>query len=364
MKNILCVGWCDVDNVINYGQILQACAMMEILRNCSDGNIKYVSFLPKGKRELIKYYTNHINICNGHFIATIRTNRTIIQFVKRNRVVFEKNFSGKIKQNEIEDFDVFVCGSDQIWHPQNYNKVYFLEFGGCKHRISYAASLPKSCIEPQFEGVYKKISENLRKFNHISVREEGSVEFIQELSGKDVCSVLDPTYLISKDIWLSHTEVISLPNEYIFVYVPNEMNEELVRIVDQVKKNTKINNVVVILTRGENLFKGTLNLRFVSLGQFLYIIDKASVVVTTSFHAVVFSSIFHTEFWAYDVPNRARGEDIRLKDLLHLLELEERLIASSGNVKALKTIDYNEVEDIISARRKVSTDFLKHAMGE
>lgn len=364
MKNILCVGWCDADNVINYGQILQACAMMEILRNCSDGNIKYVSFLPKGIREHIKYYANHFNICNGHIIATVRTNKTIKNFVKRNRIVFEKNFSGKIKENEIEDIDVFVCGSDQIWHPQNYNKVYFLGFGGCKHRISYAASLPKSCIEPQFDEVYKKISEDLRKFNYISVREEGSVKFIQELSGKDVCSVLDPTYLISKDIWLSNMEEISLPNEYIFVYVPNTMNEELVRIVEQVKKNTKINNVVVMLTRGENLFKDTLNLGFVSLGQFLYLIDNASVVVTTSFHAVIFSSIFHTEFWAYDVPNKARGEDIRLKDLLHLLELEERLIASSVNVKALKTIDYNEVEDIISARRNESIDFLKKAIGE
>ncbi len=359
MKNILCLSWCDADDVINYGQILQGCAMMYILRKYSAGKIIYTSYLPRNIKAKIVYYMAHFNPFSGHLQAYIRTSKFIKLFTKKFEIRFHQVSNKNVLDKLAYGCDLLLGGSDQIWHPQNYDKYYFLDFGPNNLvRASYATSLPKSKIETQFLKEIKLIKESLRKIDYISVREMGSVDFISALSGKKVLQVLDPTYLIPKDFWTQRLDKFKLPSDYIFVYIPNGMDKKMENYIDILKQKSGCREVLILMTRGK--YFGTIGqkLKYVGVGQFLSIIKNSSIVFTSSFHAVVFSTIFHKEFWCYDVPNKQRGEDIRLRDLLKLLEIENRLIKDIRLIDVTNKINYDKVDVILDEQKKISISYL------
>ena len=72
----------------------------------------------------------------------------------------------------------------------------------------------------------------------------------------------------------------------------------------------------------------------------------------------MFSLIFHTEFYCYDVPNSKRGEDIRLRDLLSLVGLTERLLSGNENIPS-ELIDFSNVELSLKPLKESSIRFLE-----
>lgn len=363
MRKLVCIGWCDADDVINYGQILQGISMMMILRKLFIGKIIFVSYLPRNFKAKLFYVKGHVNVNNGHLKSYIRTKRIINQIEKDNNVTLIQVSSIRKLNRICVDADYLICGSDQIWHPQNYDAGYFLNCGNKNAiRISYAASLPKTNIEPQFKNEYSMISNNIKKIDYISIREEKSCEFLTKISGKNTVSVLDPTYLINLNTWELMDEEIHTPDNYLFVYTPNGMDSQFAELVYELSNQLKIDNILVMITRGKNMIIGSKGLKYVTLGQFLHLIRNASCVVTSSFHAVVFSTIFNRSFWCYDVPNPSRGEDIRLKDLLDKFNLKERRIGETKSINYKHIIDYDLVNKMIDKLVKRSFDFLEQAI--
>lgn len=358
-RKLLCVSWCDADDVVNYGQILQGCAMMYILRGCYAGEIIYASYLPRNIKQKIKYFIKHYNPFSGHLAAYIKTRKVVNQFVKDNKIIFRQITDYKTLNHIAENTEIMICGSDQIWHPQNYDKGYFLDFDntGAK-KISYAASLPKSSIEPQFSNELTKIAAELKKIDVISVREQSSVSFIADLSKKKVEHVVDPAYLVPKEKWDQVAGKISLPQKYIFVYIPNGMDSGLMQCLDKLKVMTGISKCLILMTRGKCEFAKENVLKFVEVGQFLTLIKNASYVFTSSFHAVVFSTIFHINFLCHDVKNEYRGEDLRLKDILYQMGLEDRLINKEEDLYRVKDIDYKYVDEQLLKMIEESKKFL------
>ena len=356
-KNLLCISWCDADNVMNYGQILQALAMMMLLRKSTTQKIIYISYWPRSCKEKIRYIVKHLKISNGHLRAYIKTQKIIKRIVKENHISFFQIQNGTIPNHLIKNIDIFICGSDQIWHPQNYNKNYFLAFGDySSKRIAYAASLPKSYIEEQYENQFKQIKEHLTQLDSIAVREQSSIPLISKLSKKPVISVLDPTYLIAKNVWETMIEPVNFTEEFIFVYIPNGMDKKMAEMVSFIKKQLSIRNVFIMITRGENYIKDATVLGFISLGEFLYLIKNAKCVITSSFHAVVFSTIFHTDFYVYDVKNIQRGEDCRLHDILKALNLSDREL--SNETLTYTNIDFSCVDELIAEQAEKSRIYL------
>ena len=362
-KNILCLSWCDADDVVNYGQILQGCAMMYLLRNLSNGKIIYVSYLPRNAKAKIVYLKAHLNPLNGHVQGYYKTLKFLKWFIKKFQIQFYQ-VSNKNSLNKLANgCDLLICGSDQLWHPQNYDSGYFLDFGSASTiRASYAVSLPKSKLESQFDKEIELISKSIKKLDYISVREKGSIDFLSLLSKKNVVQVLDPTYLVPKELWLQKKDKYKFPEKYIFVYIPNGMDEKMDCYINIIKQGIRCDDVLLLMTRGKCLIEKSRKLKYVSLGQFLSIIQHASAIFTSSFHAVVFSTIFHKEFWCYDVPNESRGEDLRLRDLLALLKIENRLIQNTNNLDFNNKIDYSLVDNILDRRKKDSLDYLDRVL--
>ena len=85
-SNILCLSWCDADDVMNYGQILQGCALMYCIRKITNSEITYVSYLPRGIKGQIMFLLKHYNPFSGHLKAYLRSKTSIRQFVKRYNI--------------------------------------------------------------------------------------------------------------------------------------------------------------------------------------------------------------------------------------------------------------------------------------
>ena len=83
-------------------------------------------------------------------------------------------------------------------------------------------------------------------------------------------------------------------------------------------------------------------------------------VITDSFHACVFSIIFHKQFTV--IGNEERGM-ARFNSLLSLFGLENRLVTSSQQILSLPLIDFDSIDEKLSTLRTESLNFLIEALG-
>lgn len=99
--------------------------------------------------------------------------------------------------------------------------------------------------------------------------------------------------------------------------------------------------------------------KYSSVESWLSNIGQARMVVTDSFHGMVFSIIFKRNFVV--IANEKRGL-ARFTSLLEQIGLEDRIVKSAEEVKALckAAIDYNEVDrklsPLVEKSRKFITD--------
>ena len=98
------------------------------------------------------------------------------------------------------EFDAFVCGSDQIWAPSCFDDKYFLSFvEDTNTMVSYAPSIGLSSVEDS--NIAMQMKELINRFKFLSVREEKGKELIKNLCNKEAQVVLDPTLLLSQHEW-------------------------------------------------------------------------------------------------------------------------------------------------------------------
>lgn len=94
--------------------------------------------------------------------------------------------------------------------------------------------------------------------------------------------------------------------------------------------------------------------------EWLGYIRDAKYVITNSFHATVFSILFHKQFVVLN--NKSGGSD-RISTLLNYLGLQHLFVVTTGKdmYKALGTqIDYHHVDRLLANLRDVSLSFLKN----
>jgi len=114
-----------------------------------------------------------------------------------------------------EDFDVLVCGSDQIWSPVWLNPAYFLDFTD-KPKVSYAPSLGVKDMPNRSK--QRKIAKLVKRFSAVSVREQEGAALLAEMSGVEPTVLPDPVMLVPKEKWQSVMDE-NIPQErYILCY--------------------------------------------------------------------------------------------------------------------------------------------------
>lgn len=349
----------------NLGTLLQAFALQQVIRDlgydCAtlwDGNIN----LPPKRcfiRELLS------------LIKQMCLNLKDYKFYKKKRL-FEKKCSlfiaekidvHKISSEEDLDlldsiFDVFVCGSDQIWAPYNPS-FYFASFSR-KKKISYAPSIGQIELTSNEK---LQLKERVSGFCHISVREKTGQTILKEVTQRcDISVVVDPTLLISANEWRRiFLRKKKKDDGFIFVYFLSANKTYF----DYVKKiGEKTNKKIVCVYSIPECKLLTNELVSCSPHEFLNFIDAASLVITDSFHCTIFSLLFETEFITVKrfKEENPKSQNTRLTNLFQMIRCEDYFYDESKVNDAVPFTLFNQANKFLSGHRDASLIFLKKAL--
>lgn len=286
-------------------------------------------------------------------------------FIEQEIFIISKDFYSKKALETFskkEKFDTVVVGSDQVWRKEyikdKYYKNYFLDFvdSSKTKKIAYAASFGKDHWEGKDD--IEDIAKYLKDFHAISIRELSGVDICKNsFEVDDVKHVLDPTMLMDKEFYIdeiiSKYDTSNISKGGLVTYVLDEAKEKK-EIIDFVQKTLDPQNTNHL--KGFNRSSITC-----TVPQWLASFAYADVLVTDSFHGMVFSIIFEKNFVV--IGNHSRGLD-RFTSLLALLGLEDRLVFEFDDIKdkKLDNIDYEVVNKILDKNKKISLDFLVSAL--
>ena len=230
--------------------------------------------------------------------------------------------------------DLYIIGSDQLWGmiciAGKYkdgleDKVYMGNFrrGAHSRLIGYAISSNVKSIE-----TIKKESliNYVNKFNAISFREEEISKLVEEKTGVKTRTDIDPTLLTEKTTWQHLLNDNWKKRKYLLFYQVRVPKGDVLRI------NAKE------LAKQEKLEFVDLSNMTYSVEDFVSAFAYAKCVITSSFHATVFSLIFERQFYSVQLYD---GHDGRYVNLLKLLGAEDAL--SDINIKnhSLKKLNLN-----------------------
>ncbi len=294
--------------------------------------------------------------------------RDFESFRKKHFLVSDKIYSN-LQHLQISPpiADAYIVGSDQVWAhllDKKENQAMFLNFGNKNiKRIAYAPSFSMSSYPKKLKA---QLKENLGRFNSLSVREQTGVEICKEL-GYNVQIVVDPTMLIKRE---DYSKIASEDNygTYIYLYYLNISHPDEIewKKLHEFSENF---NIRIIATpssgyiQGQELFDDV-EYRYASIPQWINLINNAKLVVTTSFHGVVFCILHHTPFIYFLLKGKfARGNN-RVISLCNMLGLSNRIWSNTSSFDSLskQDIKWEEVDEKLNAYRLESIDFLNKAL--
>ncbi len=254
--------------------------------------------------------------------------------------------------------DAFISGSDQVWNYKDPKlDRFFLDFvPEDKKKISYAASMGNSDLPEEKK---EKYATALKRFDAISVREREAYNLIQPLTEKRVNINCDPAFLLTADEWRSLEKPVKglKAGEYILCYMlhkPLWINEWL----KELKKKTSKKIVFVGLNGYQRGFFDKY-VRDAGPSEFLWLIDHAAAVVSSSFHGNVFSLIFGKTL--ISTPDKNRPD--RIRNLLRMFGENRRELYEASSEYCMEAVDSNLVEKIAFSERNRSEQYLLDALG-
>lgn len=350
MKKVCIVTIC---NGSNFGNRLQNYALQETIRSNTESDVVTVKNIAG---ELFRsrsiFYKIMQNILLEKIILRLLKHPKIRKKIKFNQ--FNRRFilwaedivdGENIPDDFATKYDYFVTGSDQVWNLEIpfISSFEFLCFAPEDKKIAYAASFGMSDFS---EDKQRLIKERLQGFNHISVRENSGLQILNKAGIEDAKVLVDPTLLLSADQWCqieTTPEFKVIDEQYILVYILEEDKTEIIASAEQMARNNKW-SVVDIYDKSKYMYYG------IGPSEFIYLIHHAAYIYTNSFHATVFSVIFHKPISVF----KRDGLNSRIVTLLEMLEIDEYI-----GTKKMKAIDWNQVDLAIDEKRKEAIDFLK-----
>lgn len=264
-------------------------------------------------------------------------NEKFKKFRQENYHLTEKRYNrySELRRNT-PVFDVYICGSDQIWNPNfcDMDDSYFLSFAPLKTRIAYAPSFGTSSLPKKLTSIYK---ERLDSIPYLSVREESGAKIIAALTGRNVPVVIDPTFLLELDDWdklIQKSDVI-LPDKYILTYFIgiDSQTKQMINLIKSKYRDYEIINLIF-----DESCCGPLD--------FLKMIKNACIVFTNSFHGIALSINMNVPFVCVKtLKDSLKGNGFaRIDNLLRKFELSNRIYNKTIELDdSLRLLDYSNV---------------------
>ena len=340
----------------NYGAVIQAYALQEYIKQRYDCEVEIIDYYPDSFRyTLKKAFTPSYPSVMIHRLKEFLRERKIKDF-RENLTLSSHYSSTKQLQEYVDQYDLLVCGSDQIWNPSftrsgegELTTAYFLDFGGECKRISYAASF--GCKQYPSD-LITSVVDLLDRFDHISVREATGVDLIYQLTKKESIRVCDPTMLPDSSLFLKHVDV-KKTQHLIGVYSLRGINLG------------GFANICKSQLEGATAIK---HIKSNTIPEWLETIYCSKLFITNSFHGMMMALRFHRNFAVLLEKGTLSGMNDRFITVLDELGLTnhiiEELTIEEANRICRLFIDWAEVDEKIDIYRKESIAYLDTAIRE
>lgn len=360
----------------NYGGILQTFALQKVLQDMGHDvtvidRSRYLRWSRfKKSRVYTRRFLKKLFIDRRTIVRPDKKNNDEVEILRANTYPFLLKYLNRIEvKRDFSDirrdqFDAFVVGSDQVWRPRYFSKPHianaFLAFakGWNVKRISYAASFGTD------EWLYdsrqtRRCGNLLKQFDAVSVREKSAVKLCKKHFGVTAQHLLDPTMLLAAADYVKLFEAAGTPpsdgNLMCYILDSNPDKEHIISHISSTfglkpfSANSKFDHPELPMEQRvqppvENWLRAFHDARF---------------VITDSFHACVFSILFHKPFIVYG--NKSRGLT-RFHSLLTTFGLQSRLVTDSTQAAQAinEPIDWERVDTIKHEWQERSMQFLKN----
>lgn len=254
----------------------------------------------------------------------------------------------------------FICGSDQIWVTTTLypDPMMYLRFAPKNKRVAYAPSLGRNYIPDYNKSILKKY---IKDIPNISIREDDGRHLVKELTGRDAIVVADPTLLMKSTEWDKLKININTPNKYILCYFLDEPSSYTKSAICKFAKELDFN--IVILGKLNNIDFPINRIKYpcAGPGEFLDLISKAEMVITDSYHGMLFAINYHKKFWSVERAYSQFDQSSRQLTILNRLGLKERYLKNDF-ILTNEEIDYNSVQSKINEFVSLSIKYLKDSL--
>nr|MBR4280642.1 polysaccharide pyruvyl transferase family protein [Clostridia bacterium] len=246
------------------------------------------------------------------------------------------------------DFDVLLCGSDQIWSPVWLNPAYFLDFTD-KPKVSYAPSLGVKDMPSR--GKQRKIARLVKRFSAVSVREKEGARLIGQMTGFEPVVLPDPVMLVPKAQWQSVMDAHVPQDKYILCYFIGDNPSYWTAVADIAERE---HCAVRVIPRTEGARNAGYPLEEnVPPQRWLGLINGAAHVVTDSFHGATFSAILNRKC---TIVRRYREDDPESKN-----SRTDQLLRNLG-VSNLEDADWDTVNANLADKAEAAKVWLLDAL--
>ncbi|SHI20236.1 Polysaccharide pyruvyl transferase [Butyrivibrio fibrisolvens DSM 3071] len=295
------------------------------------------------KREKMSIFNSHTLREMVHCFFYSRSYRR--RYNSLSKQIHEKTRCSKqFNQNNIKEankeFDCFLVGSDLVWSFEitGNDKSYYLDFAtDDKLKCSYASSFGKTISENEKDA----IRQYLQRFYAVSVREKQSISEINSIiQSKKVISVCDPTMLLAKEWNLiyglhgDNNKLIHKGEKYILLYFP-DISGKMIKDAYYLKDKYGYKIICINEKRPHRNIK---NVSIDGPDDFLHLFQHAQIVLTGSYHGILFSIYNRIPFFYY-----VRSHSLRMENLSSILDIEDRRGEYIRNISNPEVIDYEKI---------------------
>lgn len=338
----------------NYGAVLQCFALQEALKQVGY-NVQIINY----KQPFIESKDRIFSFAQitKIFSKPRKTIRYILETKHRIQVnTLFNHFRNKYlncttactKNNIPQNFDCYIIGSDQLWNIECTKKIDTIFFGNFSHPKSslicgYAISGNTKSLNQIPNEILKQY---LRNFNHVSFREINLRDNVLQKTGINGRVDLDPTLLLSPNVWNKIINTNWENKKYILVYeVRRVKNKERNLDIAAVKLSQQLKCDIIHLSS----YKYTPE-DFVSLFKY------ATYIITSSFHGTVFSLIFNKPV---SVVKLNDGHDNRYINLLESINATH-LLCDIDNIIINNNIDYENINKDLKKLQEKSIAYINN----